>query len=71
VKDFFIHQNQDQSVLVGGVVSLMNFAIDNIIVRVKGGLVEINGKNLIIKRFDENEILVIGKITGVLTNVKH
>lgn len=71
MKDFFIHQNQDQSVLVGGVVSLMNFAIDNIIVRVKGGLVEINGKNLIIKRFDENEILVIGKITGVLTNVKH
>ena len=47
MKDFFIHQNQDQSVLVGGVVSLMNFAIDNIIVRVKGGLVEINGKNLI------------------------
>jgi len=71
VRDFFINQNQDQSVLVGGVVSLMNFAIDNIVVRVKGGLIEVKGKNLIIKRFDENEIMIIGRICGVLTNVSH
>jgi len=69
VKDFFIHQDQNNSVMVGGVVSLMNFAVDNIVVRVKGGLVEVNGQNLVIKRFDENEMIIVGKIVGVLTNV--
>lgn len=71
MKDFFIHQNQNNSVMVGGVLSLMNFAVDNIVVRVKGGLVEVNGQNLIIKRFDENEMTIVGKIVGVLTNVNH
>ena len=71
MKDFFIHQNQDYNVSIGGVVSLMNFAIDNIVVRVKGGIVEVNGKNLIIKRFDENEMIIVGKINGVQTNVNH
>ena len=64
-----MHQNQDNTVLLGGVTSLINFAIDNIIVRVKGGLIEINGKNLIIQRYDENEMVIVGKINGVLTNV--
>ncbi|MCM1403939.1 MAG: YabP/YqfC family sporulation protein [Prevotella sp.] len=71
MKDFFIHQNQDQDVVVGGVMSLMDFATDKIIVRVKGGLIEVNGKNLVIQRFDENEITIVGKINGVLTNVAH
>ncbi len=71
MKDFFVHQNQDCNVAVGGVMSLMDFAVDKIVVRVKGGLVEINGKNLIIQRFDENEITIVGKIHGVLTNVSH
>ena len=47
----------------------MDFAPDKIIVRVKGGLIEINGKNLVIQRFDENEIIIVGKIYGVMTNV--
>lgn len=71
MKDFFIHQNQDNNVIVGGVISLMDFAADKIVVRVKGGLIEVNGSNLVIQRFDENEINVVGKIHGVLTNVKH
>lgn len=71
MKDFFVHQNQDCSVLVGGVISLMDFAVDKIVVRVKGGLVEVNGKNLVIQRFDENEMIIIGKICGVLTSVKY
>lgn len=71
MKDFFVHQNQDCSVLLGGVMSLINFAVDNIVVRVKGGLVEVSGRNLIIKRFDENEMIIVGKINGVLTNVSH
>ncbi|MBQ7973460.1 MAG: YabP/YqfC family sporulation protein [Clostridia bacterium] len=71
MKDFFVHQNQDCSVLLGGVMSLINFAVDNIVVRVKGGLIEVSGRNLIIKRFDENEMIIVGKINGVLTNVSH
>ncbi len=71
MKDFFIHQNQDCEVVVGGVISLMDFAVDKIVVRVKGGLIEISGKNLVIKRFDENEIIITGKINGVTTNVSH
>ena len=71
MKDFFVHQKQDCEVLVGGVISLMDFAIDKIVVRVKNGLIEINGKNLVIGRFDENEITIVGKISGVLTNVSH
>ncbi len=69
MKDFFIHQNTDCEVVVGGVVSLMDFDVDKIILRVKGGLIEVNGKNLVIERFDENEIIVKGKVNGVLTNV--
>lgn len=71
MKDFFIHQNQDCNVVVGGVLSLMDFAADKIVLRVKGGLIEINGKNLVIQRFDENEMTIVGKIYGVLTNVTH
>ena len=71
MRDFFVHQNQDQSVLIGGVLSLINFAVDNIVLRVRGGLIEVNGRNLIIKRFDENEMTIVGKIFGVLTNVSH
>ncbi|MCQ2382660.1 MAG: YabP/YqfC family sporulation protein [Clostridia bacterium] len=71
MKDFFIHQTQDREVVVGGVMSLLDFADDKIVVRVKGGLIEISGKNLVIKRFDENEITITGKINGVTTNVSH
>ena len=49
----------------------MNFAVDSIIVRVKGGLVEVRGSNLVIQRFDENEMTITGKINGVLTNVRN
>lgn len=69
MKDFFVHQNQDCEVAIGGVVSLMDFSVDKIVLRVKGGLIEVLGKNLVIGRFDENEITVIGKICGVMTNV--
>ena len=71
MKDFFVHQNQNCEVVVGGVVSLMDFSVDKIVVRVKCGLIEIVGKELVIGRFDENEITVVGKICGVLTNVSH
>lgn len=71
MKDFFVHQSQDCNVVVGGVMSLMDFAVDKIVLRVKGGLVEITGQKLVIERFDENEITIVGKINGVLTNVVH
>ncbi|MBS7401278.1 MAG: YabP/YqfC family sporulation protein [Eubacteriales bacterium] len=71
MKDFFIHQDLDNKVVVGGVMSLMDFAVEKIVLRVKGGLIDVCGKDLVIERFDENEITVIGKISGVLTNVTH
>ena len=71
MKNFFIHQNQNHEVVVGGVLSLMDFAADKIVLRVKGGLVEVCGNQLVIERFDENEITVIGQINGVVTNVTH
>ena len=71
MKDFFIHQDLDNKVVVGGVMSLMDFAVEKIVLRVKGGLIDVCGKNLVIERFDENEITIIGKISGVLTNVTH
>lgn len=71
MKDFFIHQDLDNKVVVGGVMSLMDFAVEKIVLRVKGGLIDVCGKDLVIERFDENEITIIGKISGVLTNVTH
>ena len=71
MRDFFIHQNQDCNVVVGGVMSLIDFAVDKIVLRVRGGLIEITGQKLVIERFDENEITIVGKINGVLTNVTH
>ncbi len=71
MKDFFIHQSRNCEVSIGGVISLLDFAVDKIVVRVKGGLIEIIGKNLVIGRFDENEINILGTINGVLTNVSH
>lgn len=69
MKDFFIHQSKNQSVVIGGVVSLMDFAEDEIAVRVKGGFITVKGSKLVIQRFDENEITIIGKIGEVITNV--
>lgn len=59
------------SLTVGGVVSLADFASDEIVVRVKGGFITVKGSNLVIQRFDENEIIMVGKIGEVITNVTH
>ncbi len=69
MKDFFIHQERNRSLTIGGVVSLADFASDEIAVRVKGGFITVKGNNLVIQRFDENEIIIIGKIAEVITNV--
>ena len=39
-------------------------------VRVGGGTVTVTGTGLVIERFDENEIIVVGKISGVATDVR-
>lgn len=69
MKDFFIHQTKNHAVVVGGVVSLMDFTAEEIVVRVKGGFVSVKGNKLVIQRFDENEITIVGKICEVITNV--
>lgn len=69
MKDFFIHQDRNHHLTVGGVVSLSDFASDEIVVRVKGGFITVKGSKLVIQRFDENEIIIVGKIGEVITNV--
>ena len=69
-KDFFVRQFRASRVVIGGVVSLMDFSSTEILVRVGGGTVSVNGSDLVIERFDENEIIVVGKISGVTTNVR-
>lgn len=69
MKDFFIHQNRNRELILGGVISLIDFVNDRIEVRVKGGIISVIGNNLVIQRFDENEIVIAGKICEVLTNV--
>jgi hypothetical protein len=70
VKDFFIRQERDEKIIIGGVVSLADFFADEIIVRVGGGTIAVTGRNLVIERFDENEIMLVGRICGVVTNVR-
>lgn len=69
MKDYFVHQSKNHTVVVGGVISLMDFTADEIVVRVKGGFITVKGGKLLIQRFDENEIMIVGKICEVLTNV--
>ncbi len=69
MKDFFIHQERNHRLTVGGVVSLADFASDEIVVRVKGGFIAVKGSKLVIQRFDENEIMIEGKIGEVSNNV--
>ncbi|MDR0384063.1 MAG: YabP/YqfC family sporulation protein [Christensenellaceae bacterium] len=68
MKDFRIEQINDSKITVGGIKSLTDFFSNKIVVRVVGGEITINGENLLIERFDENEIIVLGKISGVLIN---
>jgi sporulation protein YqfC len=70
VKDFFVHIDCGRRVTVGGVTTLADFSPDTISVRVSGGVVTVNGKNLVIERFDENEIIIAGTIKTVETNVR-
>ena len=64
---FFINQQNNNSVVVGGVRVLSEFSPEQVIVRVTGAQVVITGERLKIARFDENEIQVSGKISNVET----
>jgi len=67
VERFFINQQNNNSVVVGGVRVLSEFSPEQVIVRVTGAQVVITGERLKIARFDENEIQVSGKISNVET----
>ena len=64
---FFINQQNNNSVIVGGVRLLLEFSSAQIVVGVIGAQVVITGDKLKIARFDENEICIAGKITNVET----
>ena len=70
MRDCIITQFGDSKIIVGGVKLLLDFVPDEISVRVGGGIVTVSGENLVIERFDENEIIIIGKIHGVTNNAK-
>ena len=65
--NYFIQQSGNKQVIIGGVRQLTEFNDEQVNVRVKGGQVQISGERLEIERFDENEIIVRGKIDGVNT----
>jgi len=69
-KDFFIKQFQSAKVVIGCVTGLIDFSAAEVLVRVGGGTITVAGADLVIDRFDENEIIIIGKIHGVTTNVR-
>lgn len=66
-----ITQFGNSKIIVGGVKLLLDFFPNEISIRVHGGTVTVSGKNLMIERFDENEIVIIGSIDGVNNNVKN
>jgi sporulation protein YqfC len=70
VRDWVITQFGNKKIVVGGVKLLVDFTPDEISIRVGGGIVTVCGENLVIARFDENEIIIVGKINGVTSNVK-
>jgi hypothetical protein len=71
VRDWIITQYDNKKIVVGGVKLLVDFLPDEILIRVGGGIITICGEHLVIERFDENEIIIVGKIIGVNTNVKN
>ena len=62
-----MNQTNNSRLLVGGVKLLKDFTAELVVVSVVGGQVQVEGQNLRIARFDENEIEIIGKIENVET----
>jgi hypothetical protein len=67
VPSFFVNQENNTHVTIGGVKALKDFMPDLVCVGVAGGQVNVVGQKLKIARFDENEIEVTGKIENVET----
>ena len=67
---FFVNQTDKTKVVVGGVRKLAEFDRSRVVVSVAGAQIIISGDGLKIARFDENEIYITGKISGVETTQK-
>ncbi|MDR0975604.1 MAG: YabP/YqfC family sporulation protein [Christensenellaceae bacterium] len=66
---FFILQSENKSATVGGVKLLLDFSRESISVKVKNGEVRVLGQGLVIERFDEDEMKIVGKIENIETNM--
>ena len=69
VASFFINQQGNCLLTVGGVKSLSQFSTEQIILGIRNGHITVNGEAFEILRFDENEIQICGIITSVGTEV--
>ena len=67
---FFINQRNNDAVTIGGVRSLTDFSPEQIMVGVGGAFITVAGEKLRIRRFDENEIEITGKVASVITERK-
>ena len=62
---YFVKQQNNTSVTIGGVRTLTDFSPEQMVVSVSGAKVIVTGEKLRIARFDENEIIISGKIIEV------
>lgn len=64
---FFVNQQSNTAVCIGGVRVLQDASTEQITVAVRGAVITVMGDKLKIARFDENEIEITGKIENVET----
>lgn len=50
------------------VTGIVKYSADEIILSVKGGKLTVSGENLTIGKYVEGDVLICGKITGIVKN---
>jgi hypothetical protein len=63
-----MHLFAKNKVVVADVKAIIYICPEEISVRVGKGSVIINGEGLMLGRFDENEVIICGKIKGITLN---
>lgn len=55
-----------KALYVSNYKKIVTYGKESIDLRVKGDIIHISGENMIIKQLDKNEIIISGKICGVM-----